>query len=231
MAEPLTRVLLATSNRGKLADFRALFSTTGIELVMAGDAGVELEVEETGASFEENALLKARAYAAALKDAASSPRAAPVGGGAVGETRTSTAVMADDSGLVVAALGGEPGIYSARYAGPECDNYANNLKVLDALEGASDRSAAFVCVLALVLPDGRELLAEGRSEGVIAREEVGDKGFGYDPIFFRPDLGRTFGEVSIETKNALSHRGTAARAMVVKLSALGLLPAAKDPAP
>jgi XTP/dITP diphosphohydrolase len=196
----LRELVLATTNRGKLADFRGLFAASGIELRLPEDFGVRVEVEETGATFAENALLKARALAAAA----------------------GRATLADDSGIVAYALGEEPGIYSARYAGPECDDHANNLKLLARLQGAADRRAAFVCALALVLDDGTEIVAEGRCEGRVAERERGRNGFGYDAVFFRDDLGCTFGEATPEEKNARSHRGAAVRALLAKLGERGL---------
>lgn len=191
-------LVLATTNKGKLRDFRLLLDGSGIEVEVPGDHGVALDVEETGETFTDNALLKARAFAAALRG---------------------RAVLADDSGLVVEALGGEPGVRSARYAGEPSDDHANNLLVLRKMEGVEDRRAAFVVVLALVMPDGEEIVVEGRCEGSIAFEERGSNGFGYDVIFFREDLGRTFGEASPAEKNARSHRAAAVRALLGRLNA------------
>jgi XTP/dITP diphosphohydrolase len=200
VADALRELVLATTNRGKLADFELLFEGSGIVLVLPADVGVHMDVEETGTTFEENALLKARAIAAACK----------------------RATLADDSGLAVYALDGAPGVYSARYAGPQCDDRANNLRLLDALRGVGDRRAAFVCVLALVVPGGIEITAEGRCEGTVADRERGTNGFGYDAVFYRDDLGRTFGEASREEKNARSHRGAAVRALLADLRRRGL---------
>ena len=189
------RLLLATSNKGKLADFQLLFKGAAFGIVSPSDAGVWVDVEETGTTFEQNALLKARAFCQA----------------------TDYPTLADDSGLAVAALDGRPGVYSARYAGPDCDDQANNRKVIDEMAGVSDRRAAFVCALALVWPDGTELVTHGRCEGLIIDEERGNEGFGYDAVFFREDLGRTFGESSPAEKNARSHRAAAVRAMIGKI--------------
>ena len=197
----LGTVVLATSNRGKLADFQHLFDGTPLEFQLAGDVGVDVDVEETELTFKGNALIKAR-YAAG---------------------QTSRAVLADDSGLAVEALDGTPGIYSARYAGPECDDDANNRKLLEAMRGVDDRRAAFVCVLALVLPDGTEITAEGRCEGAVAHEVSGSNGFGYDVLFYRDDLGRTFGEATPAEKNARSHRAAAVAALIDDLAERGLI--------
>ncbi len=190
------RLVLATSNRGKLADLRLLFEGSGIKLELPADHGVSLDVEETGASFEDNARLKARA----------------------GVEATGMPCLADDSGIVAYALGNEPGIVSARYAGPECDDHANNLKLIARLASHEDRRAAFVCSLVLAWPDGRELTSEGRCEGRVIDEERGSNGFGYDAVFYREDLGRTFGESSLEEKNARSHRAAAVRELLARLS-------------
>ena len=192
----LRELVLVTANKGKLRDFAFLFEGTGIAISLPGDHGVALDVDETGVTFAENALLKARAFAAALPG---------------------QAVLADDSGLAVAALGGRPGVYSARYAGEPGDDQANNLKVLREMEEQADRRAAFVAVLALRLPDGEEVVVEGRCEGTLAHAECGTNGFGYDAIFFREDLGRTFGEATPAEKNARSHRAAAVRALLERL--------------
>jgi XTP/dITP diphosphohydrolase len=195
------RVLLATSNKGKIADFQLLFEGSGVTITAPSDLGVRMDVEETGTTFEENALLKARAFCQA----------------------SGLATLADDSGLEVAALDGRPGVYSSRYAGPECDDHANNLEIIREMTGIDDRRAAFVCALALVLPDGTEVVTHGRCEGTVIDKESGHEGFGYDVIFYREDLGRTFGESSPQEKNARSHRAAAARAMIAEIRERGLL--------
>jgi non-canonical purine NTP pyrophosphatase (RdgB/HAM1 family) len=196
-ASAIRTLVLATTNKGKLRDFRALFQGSGIAIELPGDHGVSVDVEETGSDFRGNALLKARAYAAELPG---------------------VAVLADDSGLVVEALDGEPGVRSARYAGEPCDDGANNRLVLEKMRGVEDRRAAFVVILALVRPDRSELLVEGRCEGTIADSERGENGFGYDAIFFRDDLGCTFGEAAPSEKNARSHRAAAVRKLLAALS-------------
>ncbi len=190
------RLVLASSNRGKLADFRLLFAGSGITIELPEDHGVSLDVEETGQTFLDNARLKARASVAA----------------------TGLASLADDSGIIAYALGEEPGVISARYAGLECDDHANNLKLIARLAGYEDRRAAFVCSLVLAWPDGGELCSEGRCEGRVIDEERGNNGFGYDAVFYRDDLQRTFGEVSAEEKNARSHRAAAVRELLPLLS-------------
>jgi XTP/dITP diphosphohydrolase len=198
----IRRVVLATTNLGKLEDFRLLLRDTGIHLVSLRELGVALDVEENGQTFADNALLKARTYARAC--------ALPV--------------LADDSGIVAHALGDEPGVLSARYAGEPCDDHANNCKLIARIAGVADRGASFVCALALVLPDGHEFVVEGRCDGRIIEEERGENGFGYDSVFYRDDLGCTFGQATREQKNALSHRGAAVRALRTRLREAGLLP-------
>lgn len=183
------RAVLATGNTGKAAELSRLLG-----------ADVEaraIEVAEDADSYAGNALLKARAALAGS-------------GGLIG--------LGDDSGIEVAALGGEPGLRSARWTGP--GDADRNAALLSRLAGASDRSAAFVCVLAAALPDGREIVAEGRVEGDLAEAPRGDGGFGYDPLF-EPDAtpGRTMAELTLAEKNAISHRGAALRTLRDKLVA------------
>ncbi len=197
----LDRIVLASGNRGKLRDFRRLFSDAGFELIAASDVGADFDIEETGVTFTDNARIKARAVSGA----------------------TGLPALGDDSGLCVDALEGRPGVLSARYAGPQCDDRANNRKLLAELAGVEDRRAAFVCVLVLALPGGREIVAEGRCEGTIAHAERGTNGFGYDPVFYCEELRATFGELDPELKNARSHRGAAARALLAELRHRGLI--------
>jgi XTP/dITP diphosphohydrolase len=182
------KALVATANRGKLAELRTLFSGTGLELALPAESGVPLpRVEETGTTYSENALLKARA----LADASGLP------------------ALADDSGLEVDALGGAPGVRSARYSGPGGTDADNNRKLLGVMAGRTDRAARFRCVLALVLPSGETLAAEGVLEGSIGTGPRGSNGFGYDPVFVLPD-GRHVAELPPEEKQRISHRARAA---------------------
>lgn len=188
MTEPSTTVVLASSNKGKIRDLQALLD--GVAIVVSGsDLNIHMP-EETGVTFLENALLKARA----------------------GHEQTGLTVLADDSGLEVDALNGEPGVYSARYAGEDASDEANNLKLLRALSSISDdkRSARFRCAIAIVTADGDELTFEGSCEGTIGHEPRGDYGFGYDPLFVLPD-GGTMAEHDVVFKNKVSHRGDAMR--------------------
>lgn len=186
----MTRLVLASGNPGKVAELRRILAGLDVELLDAGDVGLP-DVEETGETFAENALLKARAGVAAC----------------------GLACVADDSGLVVDALAGEPGVRSARYAGAHGDDEANLRLVLDRMAGVADRSARFVCVAALAAPDGREWTAEGRIEGTLAEAPRGEGGFGYDPIFLPLGETRTTAELPAENKDAISHRGKAFRAI------------------
>ncbi len=188
----MKRLLLATTNAGKLRELRALVEPLGIQVVSPGDFPDRpaLAVEETGNTFEENARLKAHACSKYY----------------------GLTALADDSGLAVDALGGAPGVRSARYAGDGASDAENVRKLLDALKDVPDesRSAAFVCVLCLAQPDGTDRLFRGECKGTITRQPRGEGGFGYDPVFMHPDFrGRTFAEISPAGKNSVSHRGAA----------------------
>lgn len=193
----MTKVVLATHNAHKVVELRRILEGTGVELV----SGIELDlpdVEETGQTFAENAVLKAGACMRA----------------------TGLPAVADDSGLVVDALGGDPGVRSARYAGGHGDDDANLRLVLDNLGAATERSGRFVCVAALVTPDGRQVTEEGTMEGVITDAPKGTGGFGYDPIFVATGQQRTNAELTPDEKDAISHRGAAFRALRPHLAAL-----------
>ena len=180
-------VVLATKNRGKISEFQELFRDSGIELKTLGDFGPIPPVIEDGDTFEENAVKKAQFTARVLGIPA----------------------IADDSGLTVKALRGAPGVYSSRYAGENADDKSNNRKLLGEMEGVKDRTAAFMCVLALAVPRGPALIYEGTCEGIIARRPEGDLGFGYDPLFYYPPLKKTFAQLGSKEKNSISHRGKA----------------------
>ena len=180
-------LVLATRNAGKIAEFKTLFSGFPIEMKSLNDFGPIPDVVEDGKTFEDNAYKKAHFTARVLGFPA----------------------LADDSGLVVEALGGQPGVFSARYAGEGAGDEANILKLLKAMERVSDRRAAFECVIAIAVPRGPALVYSGRCEGEIARDRTGKNGFGYDPVFLYQPLGKTFAEMSQEEKNRVSHRGKA----------------------
>ena len=183
------QIVLATRNRGKIRELQALMKDFGIEVLSVADMEGVPEVEEDGTTFLENSLKKAR------------------------EISTATGIMAlaDDSGLVVDALNGAPGVYSARYAGDNATDEQNYLKLLDEMKDIPDgeRTARFKCVMVLCHPSGQWISAEGACEGIISREPTGSQGFGYDPVFFVPELGRSMAQLSSEEKNAISHRGNA----------------------
>ncbi len=192
------RVVLASGNRGKLAEFADLLAGTGLVPVGQGELGVE-DAEETGLSFIENALLKARHAARA----------------------TGLPAIGDDSGLVVDALGGAPGLYSARYAGVHGDAAANNARLLRELHGvpAERRGARFVCVIALLRAhdDPEPIVVEGRWPGLVMEAPRGDQGFGYDPLFFCPAQGLGAAELEPALKNRISHRGRAFARLLERL--------------
>lgn len=196
------KTYVATKNAGKLAELRAIFAASPLEL-HTYDAYAD--VEETADSYEGNALLKARALAAQLRDAGI---AAPV--------------LADDSGLEVDALGGRPGVYSARYAGADASWKRRRTLLLEELRGVTraERGARFVCTIAFVDPSGSETTASGTVNGCMTQEERGGGGFGYDPLFYYPPLGCTFAELNPAVKNAVSHRGSAARSLLKALQSL-----------
>ncbi len=185
------KIVIATHNKGKLREIEEILA--GHEILSADEAGFTEEVEETGTTFSENARLKAEAVCHA----------------------TGLPALADDSGLCVEALGGAPGVYSARYSGG--GSAENRKKLLKSLHGVQNRRAYFACAVCLMFPDGRVLTAEGRTFGVITEEERGTGGFGYDSLFLSDDLGVTFAEAGEEAKNAVSHRGRALRALAERL--------------
>jgi XTP/dITP diphosphohydrolase len=194
------KILAATTNPGKIAEMARILEGTGVVVVPPGVSGVSLEVPEDGKTFEENAVKKAVAYMKA----------------------SGMPSLADDSGLCVEALGGAPGVRSARFAGPEADDRARWEHLLSLMRGVTDRRAAFVCVAALALDEGRVITAAGRCEGLILDAPRGTGGFGYDPVFLEPASGRTFAELKGEAKDAVSHRGRALRELRARLTELGL---------
>ncbi len=189
----MNKIIFATGNQGKMKEIREILGDGETEIFSMKEAGIAVDVVEDGKTFAENALIKARA----IRDL------------------TDCLVLADDSGLVVDALNGEPGIYSARYMGEDTSYRIKNANIIERLAGVPDekRTARFVCVIAAAFPDGTEAVTEGTIEGIIGYEEAGENGFGYDPIFFVPDYGCTTAQLTAEQKNAISHRGKALRAM------------------
>ena len=192
----IRKILFATGNEGKMREIRSILADTGAEVRSLKEAGISVQIAEDGTTFEENALIKARAVAAALEE-------------------KDCVVMADDSGLVIDALGGEPGIYSARYMGENTSYDRKNANLIARMEGISEekRTARFTCAIAAVLPDGREFTMQASIEGRIGYRPEGEGGFGYDPIFYVPGFGKTTAQMTAEEKNRVSHRGKALEQM------------------
>jgi XTP/dITP diphosphohydrolase len=180
-------LVLATSNEGKIAEIKKMLSPFSAVIKSLKDFGPIPPVVEDGETFEDNAYKKAHFTAKVLGFPA----------------------LADDSGLMVEALKGAPGVHSARYAGENATDRERNLKLLKAMEGIEDRKAVFVCLIAIAVPRGPALIYEGRCEGVLTHEPKGENGFGYDPLFYYPPLKRTFAQLSTAEKNRISHRGKA----------------------
>lgn len=196
------KVVLASKNMHKLREIGEILEQFDIELVLQSELGVDIDVEETGTTFEANSLLKAEAVMKA----------------------TGLPALADDSGIAVDALNGEPGVYSARYGFDDTlDDWGRLLLLLKNMEQVPDekRQAQFVCVITLVTPEGQMIQARGEAHGMLLRQAVGENGFGYDPIFFFPPLNKSFAELSPEEKNQVSHRANALKLLYQKLEDAG----------
>lgn len=193
------KVIFATGNAGKMREIRMILADLQVEIQSMKEAGIQTDIEENGTTFEQNAVIKAKAVHALAPEAI---------------------VLADDSGLEVDYLDKAPGVYSARYMGEDTPYDIKNANIIERLKDApaGQRTARFVSVIAAVLPDGSVLTTEGVIEGTIAYEPAGTGGFGYDPIFYVPEYGRTTAELRPEEKNEISHRGKALRAMKEKLT-------------
>ncbi len=191
------RIVFAMRRAGKIREINAIMADTGMEVISMKDAGIRIDIEENGSTYEENALIKARAVADMTEDI----------------------VMADDSGLEIDYLNKEPGVYSARYMGEDTSYRVKNADLIRRLEGVPDeqRTARFVCAIAAVMPDGRELTVRAAIEGRIGYEEKGENGFGYDPIFYVSEFQKTTAELTEAEKNQVSHRGKALRLMKEEL--------------
>ena len=189
----MKKLIFATGNAGKMKEIREILGSPDLEILSQKEAGIETHAEENGTTFEENALIKARAIA----------------------DQVDAIVLADDSGLEIDYLNKEPGIYSARYMGEDTSYDIKNANLIERLDGVpkEKRTARFVCAVAAVFPDGSEKVVRGTIEGYIGWEPEGENGFGYDPIFFLPEYGCTSAELAPEKKNELSHRGEALRMM------------------
>ncbi len=197
----MTKIVFATGNKDKMREIREIMQDMNVEVISMKDAGITVDIVEDGKTFEENALIKARAVAA----------------------YTDAIVLADDSGLEIDYLNKEPGVYSARYLGEDTSYTIKNRALLDRLEGVEKekRTARFVCAIAAVLPDKTELVTRQTMEGYIGDEPEGENGFGYDPIFYLDEFGCSSAALSREQKNAISHRGKGLRAMKELLKARG----------
>lgn len=191
------KVVLASKNAHKLQELQDILSAQGVEVILESAAGVDVEVKETGTTFEENSLLKARA----VMEASGLP------------------AIADDSGLMVDALNGAPGVYSARYGGPGLDDVGRYRLLLENMRGVLDRKCRFVSAITLCMPSGDIVTARGECPGTLAYAPQGENGFGYDPIFFVPEKKKTFAQLTAEEKNAISHRGRALQLFQEKLAA------------
>ncbi len=185
------KLLIATRNKGKVREYEELLASLAVRITYLSAEGIDFEVSETGSTFADNAMQKAQRYARA----------------------SGLLTLADDSGLEVDALGGEPGVFSARYAGPGASDEQRYRLLLERMKGVlwKDRSARFRCVIAVAKPDGETYTAEGVCEGVIALAPEGEHGFGYDPVFYLPEHGQTMAQLAPEVKNRISHRARAAR--------------------
>ncbi len=194
----MKQIVLATHNKGKIREFKAALATVGLEGIAIGDICQVDEPEETGRTFYENAKLKASYY----MEACGLP------------------CLADDSGLEVEALGDAPGVYSARYAGPDATDEKNNQKLIQALQDVpkEQRQGRYVCSLVLVYPDGKKVAVEGYCEGLIQDQPEGDGGFGYDPYFYLPNYQMTMASLPLEEKNKMSHRGLALKKLLTVLN-------------
>ena len=189
------KLVLASKNQKKLKELRDILSAQGVEVVSEAEVGVDVDVEETGTTFAENAYLKAHAVMEA----------------------TGLPAVADDSGLCVDALNGAPGVYSARYGGPELDDVGRYRLLLENMRGQLDRRCKFVSAICCCFPDGSKVEAEGECAGTLAYAPRGEDDFGYDPIFFLPEQKKTFAQLTAEEKNAISHRGKALAAFREKM--------------
>ena len=197
------KIIFATSNQGKMDEIRMIMKDCNLPIVSLKEAGIDVDIDENGETFEENALIKARTI---MK-------------------LTGCLTLADDSGLEVDYINKEPGVYSARYLGYDTPYSEKNQSIIDRLKDAvgEERSARFVCAIAACFPDGEEVVTRGTIEGQIGYEEVGDNGFGYDPIFVCDELSKTYAAMGQEEKNRVSHRGKALNKLLTYLKVSGLI--------
>ena len=193
----MKKIILASNNKGKIAEVKEILKDMNVEVISMKEAGLDVDIEENGSTFEENAFIKAEAI---MK-------------------MTGEITIADDSGLEVDYLNKEPGIYSARYMGHDTSYDIKNNAIIQRLDGVkgTDRSARFVCAMAVVFPDGKNIIARGTMEGLIADKPMGENGFGYDPIMYLPEYQKTSAQLSSEEKNKISHRGKALEKLKTQL--------------
>ncbi len=198
----MKKVVFATKNKGKIREINEIFKSENVEVVSMEEIGVNIDIEETGTTFEENAIIKAKEL----------------------KKYCDEIVLADDSGLEIDALDKKPGVYSSRFMGEDTSYEVKNAKIIEMLKDVpyEKRTARFVSVIAAVLPNGDVITARGTIEGIIGYESKGENGFGYDPIFFVPELNKSTAELSLEEKNKISHRGNALRLMKKKLMEIGI---------
>jgi len=191
------KIIFATGNQGKMKEIREILKDTGIEVLSLKDVGIDVDIVEDGETFEENAIIKAKAIM----------------------EMTGEIVLSDDSGLEIDYLNKEPGIYSARYMGEDTSYRIKNAKLIERLDGVPDekRTARFVCAVAAAFPNKEVITTRGTMEGIIGYEEKGENGFGYDPIFYLPEYQKSSAQLAPEVKNAISHRGKALREMKKRL--------------
>ena len=201
-----TKIIFATGNAGKMREIREILADMDMEVLSMKEAGVEADIVEDGTTFEENAVIKAKAVACILEEGS-------------GKELSGAIVLADDSGLEIDALNKEPGIYSARYLGEDTPYSVKSANLIARLAGVPDeeRTARFVCAIAAAMPNGEIVTTQGVIEGRIGYEEKGNNGFGYDPIFYVPEYGRTTAQLTEDEKNRISHRGKALEAMKEEL--------------
>ena len=194
------KIIFATKNAGKVKEVKLMLSELNAEILTMTEAGIDIDIDENGKTFEDNAIIKAKAVMEA----------------------SGCVSISDDSGLEIDYIGKKPGVHSARFMGEETPYEVKNAKILEMLEGVDEkeRTARFVSVIAAAFPDGKVITARGTVEGIIAYEPKGTNGFGYDPIFFYPPFGKTLSEIYVELKNSISHRGKALEAMKEKLKGL-----------
>jgi XTP/dITP diphosphohydrolase len=197
----MRKLIVASNNSNKIREIKEILKDIPVEILSLKEAGIDVDIEETGSTFLENAYLKAKG---------------------ISEIAGRAMVLADDSGLAVESLGGAPGIYSARFAGEHGNNKKNNEKLLELLEGKNllERRASFLCAMVLIDEDGKSIEVEGKIDGIIGEEEKGSNGFGYDPVFYLQEYGMTFAEMDSETKNKISHRAKALEKLKLEIQKL-----------